>query len=141
MRTYVRMMGVGPYRPTRELEAALERRELDIAIGIAKDIARERRPIGLPLALRLVALVAEQGNDYDLVACRWLARWLSETPETTISLAAEGRRHARRPARRAGRRRGDPPRSCAEPRPWRTPPSRDARRRRFSPTSRRSYAA
>jgi hypothetical protein len=83
------MMGVGPYRPTRELEAALERRELDIAIGIAKDIARERRPIGLPLALRLVALVAEQGDDYDVWACRWLARWLSETPETTISLAAE----------------------------------------------------
>jgi len=83
------MMGVGPYRPTRELEAALERRELDIAIGIAKDIARERRPIGLPLALRLVALVAEQGNDYDVWACRWLARWLHETPETTIALAAE----------------------------------------------------
>jgi hypothetical protein len=83
------MMGVGPYRPTRELEAALERRELDIAIGIAKDIARGRRPIGLALALRLVALVAEQGSDYDVWACRWLARWLSETPETTISLAAE----------------------------------------------------
>ncbi len=83
------MMGVGPYRPTRELEAALERRELDIAIGIAKDIARERRPIGLPLALRLVALVAEQGDDYDPWACRWLARWLRETPETTIALAAE----------------------------------------------------
>jgi hypothetical protein len=83
------MMGVGPYRPTRELEAALERRELDIAIGIAKDIARERRPIGLALALRLLALVAEQGDDYDVWACRWLARWLRETPETTISLAAE----------------------------------------------------
>jgi hypothetical protein len=83
------MMGVGPYRPTRELEAALERRELDIAIGIAKDIARERRPIGLALALRLVALVAEQGEDYDVWACRWLARWLHETPQTTISLAAE----------------------------------------------------
>jgi hypothetical protein len=40
-------------------------------------------------ALRLVALVAERGDDYDLWACRWLARWLSETPETTISLAAE----------------------------------------------------
>ncbi len=83
------MMGVGPYRPTRELEAALERRELQIAIGIAKDIARERQPISLPLALRLLALVAEQGEDYDLWACRWLARWLRETPETTIALAAE----------------------------------------------------
>ncbi|HUA75084.1 MAG TPA: hypothetical protein VL988_10050 [Solirubrobacteraceae bacterium] len=81
---------MGPYRPTRELEAAIERRELEIAIGIAKDIARERRPIGLALALRLLALVAQQGaGDYDLWACRWLARWLSETPDTTIALAAE----------------------------------------------------
>jgi hypothetical protein len=83
------MMGVGPYRPTRELEAAIERRELDIAIGIARDIARERRPIGLVPALALVALVAEQGDDYDVWACRWLARWLRETPGTTIALAAE----------------------------------------------------
>lgn len=83
------MMGVGPYRPVRELEAAIERRELDIAIGIAKDIARERRPIGLALALRLVALVAAEGSDYDSWACRWLARWLGETPGASIALAAE----------------------------------------------------
>ncbi len=86
------MMGVGPHRPVRELEGAIERRELDMAVGIAKDIARERRPIGLQLALGLVALVAEQaaeGPDYDLWACRWLARWLGETPGATIALAAE----------------------------------------------------
>jgi hypothetical protein len=83
------MMGVGPYRPLRELRSAIERRELDIAIGIAKDIARERRPIGLDLALGLVALVAAQGSDYDVWACRWLARWLGETPGTTIATAAE----------------------------------------------------
>jgi hypothetical protein len=89
MRTYVRMMGLGPHRPIRELEGAIERRELDMAIGIAKDIARERRPIGLQLALGLVALVAAEGADYDLWACRWLARWLGETPTATIALAAE----------------------------------------------------
>jgi hypothetical protein len=84
------MMGVGPYRPVRELEGAIERRELAIAIGIAKDIARERRPINLALALRLVALVAmTDGSDYDSWACRWLARWLAETPDATIALAAE----------------------------------------------------
>jgi hypothetical protein len=83
------MMGLGPYRPVRELEAAIERRELDIAIGIAKDIARERQPIGLELALRLVALVAAEGPDYDLWACRWLARWLGETRSASIGLAAE----------------------------------------------------
>jgi hypothetical protein len=83
------MMGLGPYRPIRELEGAIERRELDMAIGIARDIARERRPIGLELALGLLALVAADGADYDLWACRWLARWLSETPDATIGLAAE----------------------------------------------------
>jgi hypothetical protein len=83
------MMGPGPYRPARELERAIERRELDIAIGIARDIARERRPIGLALALRLVSLVAAEGADYDSWACRWLARWLAETPNATIALAAE----------------------------------------------------
>jgi len=82
------MMGLGPYRPARELERAIERRELDIAIAIAKEIARER-PIGLALALRLVSLVAAEGRDYDLWACRWLARWLAETPDATIALAAE----------------------------------------------------
>jgi hypothetical protein len=83
------MMGLGPYRPIRELERAIERRELEIAIGIAKDIARERRPIGLGLALGLVALVASERRDYDLWACRWLARWLAETPGATINVAAE----------------------------------------------------
>ncbi len=82
-------MGVGPYRPVRELEGAIERRELGIAIGIAKDIARERRPINLALALRLVALVATEGPDYDSWACRWLERWLGETPDATIALVAE----------------------------------------------------
>jgi hypothetical protein len=83
------MMGLGPYRPLRELQGAIERRELAIAIGIAKDIARERRPIGLEPALGLVALVAAEGPDYDLWACRWLARWLAETRGATIGLAAE----------------------------------------------------
>ncbi len=83
------MMGVGPYRPVRELEGAIERRELTIAIGIAKDVARERRPINLALALQLLALVAAEGSDYDSWACRWLERWLAETPGATIALAAE----------------------------------------------------
>jgi hypothetical protein len=89
VRTYVRMMGIGPYRPIRELEAAIERRELDIATGIAKDYAREkRRPIPLDAALGLVALVAAEGGAYDAWACRWLARWLTEE-QATIEQAAE----------------------------------------------------
>jgi hypothetical protein len=113
MRTYVRMMGLGPYRPMRELESAIERRELDMAIGIAKDIARERRPIGLPLALDLVSLVAAEGPDYDLWACRWLARWLSETPTCPPSRRLS-RRSARSCAERAAARRVKTLRSGAQ---------------------------
>ena len=84
------MMGVAPYRPVRELESAIERGELQIAIAIARDISHERQPISLELALRLLALVAAQGGaDYDLWACRWLARWLSEAQRPSIALAAE----------------------------------------------------
>ena len=84
------MMGLGPHRPIRELEAAIERRDLDIAIGIAKDYAREnKRPIPLDPALGLVALVAAEGGAYDGWACRWLARWLHEGCGVSIALAAE----------------------------------------------------
>src|SRR5271165_96388 len=43
MRTCVRMMGLGPYRPIRDLERALERSQLDKAVALAKDVARELR--------------------------------------------------------------------------------------------------
>ena len=132
MRTYVRMMGLGPHRPIRELEGAIERRELDMAIGIAKDIARERRPIGLELALR---------------ARR--ARRRPRAPTTTLGLPLAGalaRRDAgrddrpgrrggsdaRRPAGRAAGRRGDPSRcALSEPnaREHRDRPARQATRR------------
>jgi hypothetical protein len=76
------MMGFGPYRPLRDLERALERGQLKIAVAAAKDVSHERgRPIGLDLALRFLPLVAAQQLDaYDGWACRWLARWLNETP-------------------------------------------------------------
>jgi hypothetical protein len=85
------MMGLGPYRPLRDLEHALERGQLKMAVAAAKDVSRQYgRPIGLELALRFLPLVAAQQLDaYDGWACRWLARWLSETPGVTIDLAAE----------------------------------------------------
>jgi hypothetical protein len=85
------MMGLGPYRPIDDLERALERGELTIAIALARDVVRERgHPIGLPLALRFLPLVVSQRLDaYDDFARRWLARWLSETPGATIEQAAE----------------------------------------------------
>ncbi|MGA2321238.1 MAG: hypothetical protein ABSG95_10940 [Solirubrobacteraceae bacterium] len=84
-------MGLGHYRPLRDLERALERGALDMAVAAAKDVSHEHgRPIGLGLALRFLPLVANQQLDvYDEWACRWLARWLKETPGVTVDLAAE----------------------------------------------------
>jgi hypothetical protein len=79
MRTCVRI-GLGPYRPARDLERAIERGDLDIAAAFAKDVARERgHPIRLDLAVRLLPLVAADAETYDAWGCRWLARWLNET--------------------------------------------------------------
>src|SRR5438552_15495455 len=90
MRTCVRMMGLGPHHPIRELEGALDRGELDIAAGIATDWQREHGyPVRLDLALRLLPLAAREPPTYDAWACRWLARWLSEAPSPTIEQAAE----------------------------------------------------
>jgi hypothetical protein len=92
MRTYVRvMMGPGPHRPVRELEGAIRRGDLEMASAIARDLAHTRgRPIGLDLALELLPLVvAHDLPAYDVWACRWLARWLTETSGATIERAAE----------------------------------------------------
>ena len=90
MRTYVRM-GLGPHRPRRDLERAIDRADFRMAVACAKDLAREiRKPLHLELALRLVALAAtEQVDVYDAWACRWLARWLIESPAATIDRAAD----------------------------------------------------
>jgi hypothetical protein len=84
------MMGLGPYRPARDLEKAIERGDLEMAVALAKDLAREvGRPVRLDLALRLLPLVAAERDTFDAWACRWLARWLSESPRPTIEHAAE----------------------------------------------------
>jgi hypothetical protein len=79
------MIGLGPYRPLRDLERALERGQLKLAVAAAKDLSHEYgRPIGLDLAQRFLPLVATQQLDaYDGWACCWLARWLNETPGVT----------------------------------------------------------
>jgi hypothetical protein len=84
------MMTAGPYRPMRELEAAIERGELDFALAHAKEVARERRrPLELALALELLALVAaQQPHAYDAWALRWLERWIAESQQATIDEAA-----------------------------------------------------
>jgi len=84
-------MGPTAYRPARELERAAERGELDIAIGIAKDLAREHgRPIPLDLALVLLPVVATRRPEaYDTWALRWLGRWIAEAPGATIDAAVD----------------------------------------------------
>lgn len=91
MRTYVRMMTPRPYRPLAELEAALERGDLDFAITLAAEVADERRrPIDLDVALRFLPLLAAaRARDYDAWALRWLGRWIAESRHATIERAAE----------------------------------------------------
>jgi hypothetical protein len=62
-----------------------------MAIARAKEVADRRgRPIDLGLALAFLPLVvAQRIEEYDPRALRWLARWISETPEATIEQAAE----------------------------------------------------
>lgn len=68
---------VRPYRPVRELEAHLDRGELDSAIAIARGLPSERAaPLELDLMLRFLPLIALQRPDaYDVWALRWLERW------------------------------------------------------------------
>jgi hypothetical protein len=69
-----------PFRPVRELEAHLQRGELDFAIALAKMAARERvRPLELELTVRFLPLVAVQRpDDFDVWTLRWLERWCGE---------------------------------------------------------------
>jgi hypothetical protein len=69
-----------PYRPLRELEAHLDRGELDTAIVLARDLAEERaRPLRLELMLRFLPLVAVRRPEaYDVWTLRWLERWCAE---------------------------------------------------------------
>jgi hypothetical protein len=84
------MMGLGPYRPLRDLERALDGGNLKLAVAAAKDAARENgRPIPLELALRFLPLVAADDTSYDPWACRWLVRWLRETRQPSIEDTAE----------------------------------------------------
>jgi hypothetical protein len=69
-----------PYRIDRELEAHLDRGELDFAIGLAKALAHERsRPLDLRMTLRFLPLVAIQRPEaFDEWTLRWLERWCGD---------------------------------------------------------------
>lgn|GEM_PF-1181674 len=74
-----------------DVERALERGELDMAVASAKDVRREcGQPIRLELAVRFLPLVAVQRPEaYDAWALRWLARWCAESVGATIDVAAQ----------------------------------------------------
>ena len=71
---------VRPYRPVRELEAHLDRGELDFAIAVARTLADQRaRPLELDLTIRFLPLVAVQRPEaFDVWTLRWLERWCGE---------------------------------------------------------------
>jgi hypothetical protein len=78
MRTCVRMSR--PYRPVRELEAHLERGELEFALALARALAQEReRPLDLDVTVRFLPVIAAQRPDsFDPWSLRWLERWCAE---------------------------------------------------------------
>jgi hypothetical protein len=85
------MMG-RPYRPVRELEAHLDRGELDFAIAVARTLADEQpRPLELDVSLRFLPLVAaERPQAFDVWALRWLTRWCDErAASATVDDAVE----------------------------------------------------
>jgi hypothetical protein len=76
----------------RELEAHLDRGELDTAIAIAHGLTGERAaPLDLDVMLRFLPLVALQRPDaYDVWTLRWLERWCAELRgRASIDEAAE----------------------------------------------------
>jgi hypothetical protein len=80
-----------PYRPAAELEAALARGELELAIGLAREVAENRhKPVELGVALRFLPLIASQRpQSYDSWAARWMVRWLNEASGATIDRAVD----------------------------------------------------
>ena len=84
-------MAPRPYRPAAELEAAIARGDLQLAVSLAREVSEDRhKPVDLTLALRFLPLVATQRPEaYDSWACRWLARWLTETSSATIDAAVD----------------------------------------------------
>jgi len=84
-------MNPRPYRPAAELEAALQRGDLELSVVLAREVAEDRhRPLELGVALRFLPLVAAQRpDDYDGWAARWLVRWLTEAPEASIDRAVD----------------------------------------------------
>jgi hypothetical protein len=75
----------------RELEGAIERGELDFALGYARElVTRGGRALDLELGLGLLALIAAQRpREYDAWSVRWLVRWIAQARAPTIARTAQ----------------------------------------------------
>jgi hypothetical protein len=84
-------MSPRPYHPRRELDGALQRRDLGHAAVLAAEVAEDAgHPLDLDTALLFLPLVAaREPESYDAWALRWLARWVSESRAATVERAAE----------------------------------------------------
>jgi hypothetical protein len=84
-------MTARPWKPAVELDGALERGDLEYAITLAVEVAEDQgRRLDLGTALRFLPAVAvKRPGEFDAWALRWLARWITETPQPTIGRAAE----------------------------------------------------
>src|SRR6516164_5231255 len=80
-----------PYNPGIELDGALDRGNLRHAIALATEAGGgAREPLDLETALRFIPLVAaQQPEQFDAWALRWLRRWIEETGGATIEQAAD----------------------------------------------------
>jgi hypothetical protein len=76
----------------RELEAHLQRGELDFALAVARTLARERgEQLELDVMLRFLPLVAEERPEsFDAWGLRWLGRWCTQLAgKATVDDAVE----------------------------------------------------
>src|SRR5262249_744517 len=94
-------MAARPGKPAVKLHGALQRVGLRFAVVLAAEVAEDlRRPIDLDAALRFLRLAAaQQPEQSDARALRWLARSITETKGATNGAGrGQGGRHNRRPA-------------------------------------------
>ena len=79
------------FNPRIELDGALERGNLRHAITLAAEVGEgASEPLDLETALRFIPLVAaQQPEQFDAWALRWLRRWIEETGGATIEQAAD----------------------------------------------------
>lgn len=85
-------MGNAPWRPVQEIQKALERGELDMAIAIMRgapaEIQRPFKPGPKILLAFLPVVIVQRPDHYEAWAIRWFKHWL-DAPQVTLDKAAD----------------------------------------------------